>query len=81
MLFHFSEEADIEVFIPREKQNRSDFPAVVKPVGIEKVDRLVERLLSKGIELRVTPNLRPLRESIVSSDFKEFGIHRFNNAK
>ncbi|WP_339273580.1 DUF6886 family protein [Paenibacillus sp. FSL K6-1330] len=42
---------------------------------------MVERLLSKGIELRFTPNLCPLRESIVSSDFKGYGIHRFNNAK
>lgn len=168
MLFHFSEEADIEIFIPREKQNRPEFPAVVwaidgehefsyyfprdcpriicrrtkdiseknnelffnntladiivtvesdwyvrivqqtlykyqfedegfevfdktagyyisyqtvKPMGIEKIDRLVERLLSKGIELRFTPNLCPLRESIISSDFKGYGIHRFNNAK
>ncbi|MGG4094245.1 DUF6886 family protein [Paenibacillus lautus] len=29
----------------------------VKPMGIEKIDRLVERLLSKGIELRFTPNV------------------------
>lgn len=53
----------------------------VKPMGIEKIDRLVERLLSKGIELRFTPNLCPLRQSIVSSDFNEYRIHRFNNAK
>jgi len=54
---------------------------VVKPIGIEKVDKLVERHLSKGIELRFTSNLYPLREAILTSDFKEFGIHRFNNAK
>ncbi|GIP34025.1 hypothetical protein J2TS4_32350 [Paenibacillus sp. J2TS4] len=29
MLYHFSEEADIELFIPRIKQNRPDMPAVV----------------------------------------------------
>ncbi|SEM04455.1 hypothetical protein SAMN04488688_10874 [Paenibacillus sp. cl141a] len=168
MLFHYSEDANIEIFIPKEKQNRPDFPAVVwaideeheftyyfprdcpriicrktedisdknndlffnntnadiivtvesewyariieqslykyhfkddgfelfdktagyyisyqvvKPIGIEKVDKLVERLISKGIELRFTSNLYPLREAILTSDFKGFGIHRFNNAK
>ncbi|MGO4791598.1 DUF6886 family protein [Paenibacillus sp. 2KB_20] len=35
MLFHFSEEADIEIFIPREKQNRSDFSAVVWAIDEE----------------------------------------------
>ncbi|MGE7822592.1 DUF6886 family protein [Paenibacillus sp. NPDC093718] len=35
MLFHFSEEADIEIFIPREKQNRPDFPAVVWAIDAE----------------------------------------------
>lgn len=168
MLFHFSEQGNIEIFIPKEKQNRTDFPAVVwaideeheftyyfprdcprivcrrtediseknvdmffkntnadiivtvesewyariigqslykyyfeedsfelfdktagyyisyqavKPISIEKIDNLVERLLSKGIELRITPNLYPLRDAIINSDFKDFGIHRFNNAK
>ncbi|WP_054958517.1 DUF6886 family protein [Paenibacillus dakarensis] len=168
MLYHYSEDASIEIFVPKEKQNRSDFPAVVwaideeheftyyfprdcpriictktedisdknidlffnntnadiivtvesewytriieqtlfkyhfkddgfelfdktagyyisyqvvKPIVIEKVDKLIERLISKGIELRFTSNLYPLREAILTSDFKDFGIHRFNNAK
>lgn len=168
MLFHYSEDANIEVFIPKEKQNRPDFPAVVwaideeheftyyfprdcpriicrrtegiseknidiffnntnadiivtveiewytriigqslykyhfeedsfelfdktagyyisyevvRPICIEKIDNLVERLIRKGIELRITTNLYPLREAIIKSDFKEFGIHKFNNAK
>ncbi len=29
MLYHFSEESDIHIFIPRAKQNRPEFPAVV----------------------------------------------------
>lgn len=167
MLYHFSEVSDIRVFIPREKQNRAEFPAVVwaideeheysyyfprdcpriickktdtlsdenkdkffkhsnadiivtvesswyprimnqiiyryhfddtnfelfdptagyyishqvtKPLQIDRIDGLMERLFKKGIELRFTPNLHPMREAILTSDFKEFGIHRFNNA-
>ncbi|SHN54190.1 hypothetical protein SAMN04487896_0503 [Paenibacillus sp. ov031] len=167
MLYHFSEFSDIQVFIPREKQNRAEFPAVVwaideeheysyyfprdcpriickktdtisdeniekffkhsnadiiitvesswyprimnqimyryhfddtnferfdpmagyyisyqvtKPLHIDRMEGLIERLFEKGIELRFTPNLYPLREAILTSDFKEFGIHRFNKA-
>ncbi|WP_405156431.1 DUF6886 family protein [Paenibacillus sp. FSL K6-0108] len=167
MLYHFSEVSDIQVFIPKEKQNRAEFPAVVwaideeheysyyfprdcpriickktdtisvenkekffkhsnaelivtvesswyprimnqilyryhfddthfelfdptagyyisdqvtKPLQIDRMDGLMERLFKKGIELRFTPNLYSLREAILTSDFKEFGIHRFNNA-
>ncbi|WP_342555619.1 DUF6886 family protein [Paenibacillus sp. FSL R7-0652] len=168
MLYHFSEDADIDIFIPRLKQNRPDFPAVVwaideqheftyyfprncpriviqrtneisnehqelffkhteadiivtverewytkiagqslyryhldeasfqlfdetagyyisdqviTPSCVEKIDHLVERLLTRGVELRLTSNLYPLRDAVLQSDFKEFGIHRFNHAK
>lgn len=168
MLYHFSEDSNIEIFIPKEKQNRSNFPAVVwaidedheysyyfprdcpriickktedisdenkekffshsnadtivtvesswysrisnqtiyryhfddkefelfdktagyyisyhviKPLGIDRMNYLIERLIDKGIELRFTTNLNPLRDTILKSDFKGFGIHRFNNAK
>ncbi|MBU5351129.1 hypothetical protein KQI74_02485 [Paenibacillus barcinonensis] len=168
MLYHFSEEADIDVFIPRAKQNRPDFPAVVWaideqheysyyfprdcprivlrrneeisdehqelffshtdaaiivtvesewysrivnqtlyryhlpeatfrlfdetagyyiseqviiPSCIEKIDYLVERLIARGVELRMTTNLYPLRDAVLKSDFQQFGIHRFNHAK
>ncbi|MDQ8739097.1 hypothetical protein RCO25_32190 [Paenibacillus sp. LHD-38] len=54
---------------------------VVKPKSIEKYENLLERLFQKGIELRFTTNLNPLREAILASDFKGYGIHRFNNAK
>jgi len=168
MLFHFSEDKSIKIFVPKEKQNRPDFPAVVwaideeheytyyfprdcprivcrkdeatterhlqlffnnsiantvvtvesdwyrrisnqilfrycfvddefelfdktagyyisrqvvKPTSIEKYENLLERLFQKGIELRFTTNLNPLREEIIASDFKGYGIHRFNNAK
>ncbi|MEK8129012.1 DUF6886 family protein [Paenibacillus filicis] len=165
MLFHFSEDNSIPLFVPKEKQNRPDFPAVVwaidgehefthffprdcprivcrrdeaktdehlqlffnhthadtvesdwytriskqtlfrysfddegfelfdqtagyyisrqvvKPKFMEIYNNLLERLIQKGIELRFTTNLYPLREAILASDFKGFGIHRFNNAK
>ncbi|SDX04689.1 DUF6886 family protein [Paenibacillus sp. CF384] len=54
---------------------------VVHPISVDQYDNLLERLLLKGVELRFTTNLYPLREAILASDFKGFGIHRFNNAK
>jgi hypothetical protein len=168
MLYHFSEDDSIEIFIPQEKQNRPDFPAVVwaideehaftyffprdcprivlrksddtseknlelffgnttadtivvvenewftkisdqklyrysfndenfqlfdktagyyishhivEPIKVDVVTDLIQRLINKGVELRFTPNLNPLREMILASDFKGFGIHKFNNAK
>ncbi|MNH91194.1 hypothetical protein D3C73_437450 [compost metagenome] len=168
MLFHYSEDENIEKFIPKEMQNRPGFPAVVwaideeheytyffprdcprivcrktekttdtniqaffhnttaniivtvesdwytriaeqklfrysfnedtfelfdqtagyyisretvSPMKVDVVDHLIERLLNQGIELRFTTNLYPLRDAILASDFKDFGIHRFNNAK
>lgn len=54
---------------------------VVKPKSVDTYGDLLERLIQKGIELRFTTNLYPLRELILASDFKGFGIHRFNNAK
>ncbi|GAE06280.1 hypothetical protein JCM10914_2429 [Paenibacillus sp. JCM 10914] len=167
-LYHFSEEGSIDRFIPREKQNRPDVPAVVwaidaeheftyffprdcprivlrrpeqisdkhaqlffshttansiitveqdwyariseqtlyryaldastfelfdatagyyvshqpvLPLQVDEISNLIERLLQRGIELRFTTSLYPLREAILASDFDGFGIHRFNNAK
>lgn len=168
MLYHFSEDDRIQIFVPREKQNRSNFPAVVwaideeheftyyfprdcprivlrrdqattdqhvqrffnnttaniivtvesdwytriskqtmfrysfeddgfevfdktagyyishqvvKPKSVEVYGDLIERLIQKGIELRFTTYLYPLREAILASDYQGFGIHRFSNAK
>jgi len=55
-------------------------PQVVEPKSVDTYENLIERLIQKGIELRLTTNLYPLREAILASDFKGFGIHRFNNA-
>jgi hypothetical protein len=53
----------------------------VTPVKVERIDGLIERLLAKGIELRFTPNLYPLRDAILASNFENYGIYRFRNAK
>jgi hypothetical protein len=54
---------------------------VIIPSYIEKIDHLVERLLARGVELRFTANLYPLRDAVLQSDFQQFGIHRFNHAR
>lgn len=54
---------------------------VVQPKKVDVYGNLIEKFIQKGIELRFTSNLNPLREAILASDFKGFGIHRFNNAK
>lgn len=53
----------------------------VKPIGITPLDNLIERITELNIELRITPNLNPLREALLRSSIKDFGIHRFENAK
>lgn len=35
MLFHFSEDDSINIFVPKQKQNRPDFPAVVWAIDEE----------------------------------------------
>lgn len=168
VLFHFSEESDIDVFVPRVKANRQELPPVVwaideaheytfyfprdcprivygrtenlseadertffgasgadriivvetgwyeriqhttlyryrlpsatfelfdttagyyisretvKPVEMEPLDQLLDRLMGLNMEVRFTPNLHPLRDAILRSGLTEFGIHRFMNAR
>jgi hypothetical protein len=52
----------------------------VKPIEVEALDHLIERLIEKNIELRFTPSLYPLRNAIVNSTLRDFGIHKFANA-
>lgn len=54
---------------------------IVEPIGITVMDHLVERLAALNIEIRLTPNLYRLREAILESTVKDFGIHQFANAK
>ncbi|OAB76434.1 DUF6886 family protein [Paenibacillus crassostreae] len=53
----------------------------IYPIDIKPIDKLIERLADLNIEIRFTPNLHPLRESILNSTIKDFGIHRFENAR
>jgi hypothetical protein len=53
----------------------------IKPLEIKPISNLIDRLIEKSIELRFTSNLNPLREAILNSAMKDFGIHRFENAR
>ena len=52
----------------------------IKPKGIEKINNLIDLLLGLDIELRLTPNIFPLRNSLIKSTIKKFSIIRFRNA-
>jgi hypothetical protein len=53
----------------------------IKPIEIIPIGNLLSRLLDLGVDLRFTTNLYPLRDAIIQSTIKDFGIHRFENAK
>jgi len=51
----------------------------VEPLSVERMDDLVGSILSQGIELRITPSLKPLREFILKSSIN-FSMIRMRNA-
>ncbi|MFC4099252.1 DUF6886 family protein [Paenibacillus xanthanilyticus] len=53
----------------------------VRPVRVEAYGGLIGRLLAKGIELRFMPELHALRDTVLASGIRDFGIHRFEFAK
>ncbi|MCP3739496.1 DUF6886 family protein [Rossellomorea sp. BNER] len=53
----------------------------VQPISIEPMGDLLEKITEKGVELRITPNLYPLRDAIISSSVDDFSIIRFRNAQ
>jgi hypothetical protein len=53
----------------------------VKPIEVEPLNNLIDKLINLNIELRFTPNLYLLRNAIINSSLKDFGIHRFADAK
>ncbi|AJY76200.1 DUF6886 family protein [Paenibacillus beijingensis] len=53
---------------------------IVKPVERVEIKNSLERLMGMNIDVRFTPNLHPLKEAILTSSIKDFGIHRFANA-
>ena len=53
----------------------------VVPIKIEPIANLLQEIIKRRVELRFTPNLYPIRESILSSTIDDFSIIRFRNAK
>lgn len=51
----------------------------VKPMSVEPLDRLLDRLMELRVEVRFTPDLHPLRNAILQSSLRDFGIHQFAN--
>ncbi|WP_195576602.1 DUF6886 family protein [Paenibacillus sp. 1001270B_150601_E10] len=52
----------------------------VAPIGKTMLTNALEQLMGMNIEVRFTPNLYPLKEAILNSSIKDFGMHRFANA-
>jgi hypothetical protein len=52
----------------------------VVPARVEVLDDLVLELIKRGVELRVIPNLWPLRDAVVASTL-QFSIIRMRNAQ
>ncbi|MDR0266534.1 DUF6886 family protein [Paenibacillus sp.] len=53
---------------------------IVEPIEKKEIHDPLQRLLSSGIDIRFTPDLYPLRDAILKSSIKDFGIHRFEYA-
>ncbi|MEF3309357.1 hypothetical protein PV433_10635 [Paenibacillus sp. GYB004] len=51
----------------------------VAPLKVEPVGDLLDKLLADKLELRFTPSLHPIRESVIASTM-DFSIIRFRNA-
>ncbi len=53
----------------------------IVPLRVEPVVHLLEEVVSRQVELRFTPSLYPLRDSILNSTIDDFSIIRFRNAQ
>ncbi|MVO99515.1 DUF6886 family protein [Paenibacillus lutrae] len=47
----------------------------------EPIRDLIDKLADLNIEIRLTPNLHPLKEAILNSTLDDFGMHRFHLAR
>jgi hypothetical protein len=54
-------------------------PVAVKPKSVMMIERPLEEMLERNVELRVTPSLRKLQEAVVGSSL-EFSCIRMRNA-
>jgi hypothetical protein len=71
--------AGFELYDPVAGYYVSKFETV--PIAVEPLKNLLECLALADVELRVTPDLHPLRDRVVSSTIEHFSIIRFQNAK
>lgn len=55
--------------------------AAVEPIKIEPLGNLLQAIVNRGVELRFTPNLYPLKEAILQSTIDDFSMIRLRNAK
>jgi len=80
MLFHISEEENINRFEPRPSEYTSE-PVVwaIDDAHREVLPDPVSELRRRGVELRVLPNLWPLRDVVIASSL-QFSIIRMRNA-
>jgi hypothetical protein len=53
----------------------------IKPIKIETINNILMEIIKKNIELRITPNLYPLRNELIKSTVDDYSIIRFRNAK
>ncbi|MBV6715044.1 DUF6886 family protein [Paenibacillus chitinolyticus] len=53
----------------------------VTPLSVELVGDLLDKLAATGAELRIVPNLNPLRDALVASSVSLFSVIRFRNAR
>ena len=54
--------------------------STVLPITVEPITDLIEKITSMDVDFRITPNLFPLRDAIISSTIDNFSIIRFRNA-
>ncbi|MEC0248469.1 hypothetical protein P4H65_21940 [Paenibacillus chitinolyticus] len=53
----------------------------VTPLSVEREGDLLAKLAATGAELRIVPNLHPLREALLASSVSLFSVIRFRNAQ
>jgi hypothetical protein len=53
----------------------------IEPKSIIRIDKIMEKLIEENVEVRFTPTLFPLRDSLIKSSIKDYSIIRFKNAK
>jgi hypothetical protein len=51
------------------------------PYSLEKIENILEELFEQQIDVRFTPNIFPLKNSLIKSSINDYSIIRFRNAK